>query len=353
MVGCYLPASRAMRVEVPTAAPVSYDEHAMTRTVEIGWALAMAGACFAQNQQYRATLAVEGGANLPSTPLFIPSPAGQDLPPCHVLNAFANGVVIYTVVVVIDPGSDRMTRHWDDKCAVTIWLKGYRKASVTLHDGAVIVLKQIGDPEGSTVSVTALQVPKEAAKAYDKGLGAMSDGKLSGAQKQFEHAVALYPGYAQAWSQLGEVLEQQSEPKEAADACEHALKADPKYMRPYLQLIRLAVGGKRMEDAAALGERAMQLDPVEFPGIYYFDAVANYELKHADMAEKAVRRAIELDKAHEYPAAEALLGKVLADKGDSRGAMDHLTKYVQLAPKADDVPAIRQRMAELERGAAK
>src|ERR1035438_876549 len=41
MVGCYLPASRAMRVEVPTAAPVSYDEHAMTRTVEIGWALAM------------------------------------------------------------------------------------------------------------------------------------------------------------------------------------------------------------------------------------------------------------------------------------------------------------------------
>jgi tetratricopeptide (TPR) repeat protein len=205
----------------------------MTRTVEIGCALALAvaGACFAQNQQYRATLAVEGGANLPSMP-FSPPPAGQDLPPCHVLNAFANGVVIYTVVVVIDPGSDRMTRRWDDKCAVAIWLKGYRKASVTLHDGAVIVLQQIGDPEGSTVSVTALHVPKEAAKAYNKGIGAMSDGKLSGAQKQFERAVTLYPDYAQAWSQLGEVLEQQSEPKEAADACEYALRADPKYIRP-------------------------------------------------------------------------------------------------------------------------
>jgi len=321
----------------------------MTRAVEIGCALAMAGACFAQNQQYRATLAVEGGANLPSTPLFVPSPAGQDLPPCHVLNAFANGVVIYTVVVVIDPGSDRMTRHWDDKCAVTILLKGYRNASVTLHDGAVIVLKRIGDPEGSTVSVTALHAPKEAVKAYDKGIQAMNDGKLSGAQKQFDRAVTLYPDYAQAWSQLGEVLEQQSELKEAVEACEHALKVDPKYIRPYLQLIRLAVDGKRMQDAAALGERAMQLDPVEFPGIYYYDAMANYELKHPDVAEKAVDRAIELDKAHEYPAAEALLGKLLADKGDSRGAMDHFTKYVQLAPKADDVPAIRQRMAELER----
>jgi tetratricopeptide (TPR) repeat protein len=323
----------------------------MNRAVKISCALAMVGACFAQNQQYRATLAVEGGSSLPSAPLFTPAPAGQDLPPCHILNAFASGVVVYSVVVIDDPGSDSMTRRWDDKCAVNIWLKGYRKASVTLYDGAVIVLKQIGDPEGSTVSVTALHVPKEAAKAYDKGLGAMTDGKLSGAQKQFERAVALYPDYAQAWSQLGEVLEQQSEPKEAAEACDHALKADPKYLRPYLQLIRLAVDGKRMDDAAALGDRATQLDPIEFPGIYYYSAMANYELKHADVAEKAVRRAIELDKDHWYPAAEALLGKLLADKGDSRGGMDHFTKYLQLAPKADDAPAIRQRMAELEHGA--
>src|ERR1700691_2735956 len=337
---------------IPTAAPVSYHEHAMTRTVKIGCALAMAGSCFAQNQQYRATLAVENGANLPSAPLFTPAPAGQDLPPCHIVNAFASGVVIYTVVVVIDPGSDPMTRRWDDKCAVTIWLKGYKKASVTLHDGAVILLKQIGDPEGSTISVTALHIPKEAAKAYDKGLEAMSDGKLAGAQKHVERAVALYPDYAQAWSQLGEWLVQQSDPKDAADACERALKADPKYLRPYLQSIRLAVAGKRMEDAVALGARATQLDPVEFPGIYYYDAVANYELKHTDVAEKAVRRAIDLDKDHEYPAAEALLGKVLADRGDSRGALDHFTKYVQLVPKAGDVPAIRQRMAELARGEA-
>jgi len=322
----------------------------MTRTVRLGCALAMAGACFAQNQQYQAKLALENGGSLPSNPMFTSPPAGQDLPPCHVTSAFSSGVLIYEVPVVIDPGSDPIGRHFEDKCAVTILLKGFRKASVTLHDGAVIVLKQIGDPEGSTVSVTALHVPKDAAKAYDRGLEAMSDGKLSGAQKQFARAVALYPDYAQAWSQLGEVLEQQSEPKEAADACERALKAEPKYIRPYLQLMRLAVTGKRMEDAAALGDRAMQLDPVEFPGIYYYDAAAHYELKHADVAERAAGRAIELDKTHEYPAAEELLGKLLADKGDSRGAIEHFAKYLKLAPKADDAPAIRERIAELEHG---
>jgi Flp pilus assembly protein TadD len=321
----------------------------MIRTVAIGCALAMAAAGFAQNEQYHARLVLENGAALPSAPLFIAPPAGPDLPPCQHVESFANGVVTYVVPVIAEPGAEPWSRRWDDKCLVTIWLKGYRKTTVTLHDGAVIVLKQIGDPEGSTISATALHVPKEAAKVYDKGIAALGDGKLPAAQKQFERAVALYPDYAQAWSQLGEVLEQQSEPKEAVAACEHALQADPKYIRPYLQLIRLAVAGKRMEDAAALGDRAIQLNPVEFPGVYYYYAVASYALKHSDVAEKAVRRAIDLDKAHEFPAAEALLGKLLADKSDFRGALDHFTKYVLLAPKADDVPAIRQRMAELER----
>ncbi len=320
----------------------------MSRTVAIGCALAISAACFAQNQ-YQARLTLEGGVNLPSAPMFAAPPAGQDLPPCHILNAFANGLVIYTVPLVVDPGSDAIARHFDDKCAITIWLKGYQKVSTTLHDGVVIVMKQIGDPEGSTVSVTALHVPKEAAKAYDKGLAAMSDSKLPAAQKQFARAAEMYPDYAQAWSQLGEVLEKESKTKEAAAACEHAIQADPKYMRPYLQLIRLAVSEKRMEDAVALSDRAMRLAPVEFPGIFYYDGVANYELKRLEAAEKSGRRAIELDKNHDYPAAEALLGKVLADKGDYREARDHFAKYVQLAPKADDVPAIRQRMAELER----
>jgi tetratricopeptide (TPR) repeat protein len=331
---------------------MSYDEHAMTRTVAIGCALAAATACLAQNQQYHAKLALENGASLPSTPLFIAPPAGLDLPPCHIVDAFANGIVTYIVPLFAEPGSDPRTRPPDDKCQVTIWLKGYRKTTVTLHDGAVIVLKQIGDPEGSTISMTALHVPKEAAKAYSKGIAAMGDGKLPAAQKQFERAVALYPEYAQAWSRLGEVLEQQSKPREAAAACEHALQADSKYLRPYLQLIRLAVSEKRMEDAVALGDRAMQLNPVEFPGVYYYYAVANHELKHPDVAEKTVRRAIDLDKAHEFPAAESLLGKLLADKSDVRGALDHFTTYVLLAPKAEDVPAIRQRMAELERSLA-
>jgi len=326
----------------------------MTRALATGCALAVAAVCLAQNQLYHAQLSLQGGNRLPSAPLFATPPAGRDLPPCNIVNAFDSGVVIYTVPVVADPGTDlRLNQRFNDKCVITIWLKGYRKATVTLSDGAIIALKPIGDPEGSTVSVTALHVPKEAVKAYDKALEAFSDGKLAAARTQLERAVALDPEYARAWSELGEVLEQQSRPKEAVQVCEHALKADPKYIRPYLQLMRLAVADKRMEDAAALGERALKLNPIEFPGIYYFDAAANYDLKHVEEAERSVRRAIDLDQDHDYPAAEALLGKLLADKGDARGAIDHFTKYLQLAPKAADAADIRRRIAELDRGGGK
>jgi len=321
----------------------------MRRVLLLACAVAAAGV--SQTQSYRAKLVLENGAALPSSPLIVPAPAGSDLPSCRDVSVFANGLMTYVVPYFIDPGEDPMSRHLDDKCRITIWVKGYRKMTVTLHDGAVVVLQPMGDPEGSTVSVTSLHVPKTAAKAYDKGISALADEKLPAAQKQFEQAVAVYPEYAQAWSSLGEVLEQESKIKDAIAACEHAIQSDGRYIRPYLQLMRMAVNEKRMEDAAALGDRAMQLNPVEFPGIFYYDAEASYKLKRADVAEKDARRAIELDTAHRYPGAESLLGMILADKGDRHGALEHLNAYLKMAPKGDDAAEVRQRLDELEKAA--
>jgi len=330
---------------------MSYHEHAMKRVVIFACALAATGVCQLQNQTYRAKVVLESGAALPSTPLIVPPPAGSDFAPCRNVEIFANGTMTYVVPIIAEPGVDPLSRHMEDRCVLTLWLRGYRKTTVIMHDGIVVVLKQIGDPEGSTISATALHVPKAAAKSYDKGIGALADGKLPAAQKQFEQAVAAYPDYAQAWSSLGEALEQQSKTKEAEAACERAIKADPKYIRPYLQLMRMEVNEKRFEDAASLGERAMQLNPVEFTGIFYYDAKANFDLKHLDVAERTAQRAVELDSAHQYPQAESLLGMILADKGDKKEALKHLNAYLALAPKGDEVPAVRQRIEDLEKTA--
>src|SRR5580704_4764743 len=109
-------------------------------------------------------------------------------------------------------------------CSVTIRLKGFQPVQATLRNHGTVVLKHMGDlHEGSTVTATSLNVPEPARKAFGKGVNAMDDGKLDAAQKNFEKAVEIYPQYAMAWSDLGEVLRRQANPGEARVAIEKAV----------------------------------------------------------------------------------------------------------------------------------
>jgi tetratricopeptide (TPR) repeat protein len=293
---------------------------------------------------FRAKVATEDGSPLPQTPQIIPTPSERLVPNCRILTTFGDGTVEYIV--------DWRSRSYDpataDMCSVTIRLKGYRTTEATFRQNAVIVLKRTGDNEGSLVSMTALKAPEQAQKAYGKGVVAMTDKKWAAAQKNFERAVEIYPDYAAAWSDLGQVLREQSNPEKARAAWERALEVDPKYVKPYLQLTRLDLEEKRMEDAASLAERALAINPIEFPAIYFYDAAANYNLKRLAAAEKSARRAIGLDTRHEIPRAEVLLGSVLAAEGDRRGAVEHLRKYLEISPKAPDAAEVSRTIAKLE-----
>jgi cytochrome c-type biogenesis protein CcmH/NrfG len=61
-----------------------------------------------------------------------------------------------------------------------------------------------------------------------------------------------------------------------------------------------------------------------------------------------VRRAIDLDKDHEVPRAEYLLGTVLIAKRDRAGALQHLNKYLEIVPKAPDAEQVKKTIALLE-----
>ena len=313
--------------------------------------LSLATVLAASGQTYQARLATEDGSPLPTTPQIIPELSQTLLPNCRILTTFGNGTVQY----VVDWRGRQYSPSTADVCSVTIRMKGYRTTEATFRNDAVIVLKRIGDNEGSMVSMTALKAPEDAQKAYGKGVVAMTDKKWPAAQKNFERAVEIYPEYAAAWTDLGEVWKAQSKPDEARKAWQRALEVDPKYVKPYVQLARLDLEEKRTEEAFDVAERALAMNPIEFPAIYFYHAAASFNLKRFDAAEKSARRAIDLDSRHEYPRAELLLGSVLAAKGDRSGALDHLRKYVELAPKSPDAAQVNDAITKLESapGAAK
>jgi tetratricopeptide (TPR) repeat protein len=296
-------------------------------------------------QQYTAKIVTEGDTPLPRTPLVTPQNSDRLIPICGIANIFGNGTVVYVMnwrAQVYDPKTA-------DVCPVIIRLDGFRTTTGTLRQGATIVLKRIGDHEGSTISMASLNAPKDAKKAYDKGSAAMSEQKWAAAQKDFEKAVALYPGYSQAWSDLGEALREQSQATEAQAAFEHAIQVDPKYIKAYVQLARLFLTTGKSQAAVEVTTKAFQFNPLEFPAIYFYDAVANLNLKHLEPAQKSAERAIQLDVDHEIPRAENLLGTILAINGDYPGAIEHLKKYLALAPKAPDAPKVKEQIGELER----
>jgi len=341
----------------------------MKRTLRTGLSvLALASAGWAQlAQQHTARIALEDGTPLTGTPEVIPMLNRQGVYACFTpttdsgadpsgrLQVFGNGTVEYVVrgTASFCHGTDCLDGQATDSCPVRIRLAGYRTTEATLRQDAVIVLKRVGDNEGTSVSITALNAPKEAKKAYESGVAAMSHQKWQVAQKDFERAVADYPQYAPAWSDLGEVFMQDLKPQEARAACEHALEADPKYLKPYQQLARLALSEGRIEDAGRITTKALALNPVEFPGLYYYDAVVDLRLKRLGDAEKSARRAVDLDSNHEVPLAESLLGTLLAAKGDRAGAIEHYRKYLQVSPNATDADAVKRRIAELEAAAGK
>jgi tetratricopeptide (TPR) repeat protein len=313
--------------------------------------LALAMATGASAQSYHAVIATEDGAPLPTTPLVTPLVSERLVQECVILNIFGNGSVQYVVNLRSRP-YDPATA---DVCEVSIRMKGYRAMNATLRNDATIVLKRVGLHEGSTVTATSLNAPEPARKAYGKGVNAMTDEKWAAAQKNFEKAVEIDPDYAQAWSALGEVLKEQSKGTEARAAMEKAVQADPKYIKPYIQLAQLDLQEKRTEDAAAIAGKGVALNPQEFPDLYFLYAAANFNLKHFDLAEANARRAIDLDKDHEVPRAEVLLGTVLIAKGDRSGALEHFRKYLEIVPKAQDADQIKRAIAQLETpgGAAK
>jgi tetratricopeptide (TPR) repeat protein len=302
---------------------------------------------------WQAKILPQGLDALPATPLIIPIFEGKVPWKCHIDHIFKNGNVIYHVEPGDILGPPDVSAGIPDDCRVTVRLEGYATVDVTLHHQAVVALRRLGARNGSLVSASSLEAPEPARKAYEKGMDEIDRKKWDKARLDLERAVALWPKYAAAWTDLGEVYREQSMQSEARGAYEHALQADPKYARGYVPAARLALDEGRMNDGLRLSEQAIAIDPVEFPEAWFYSGVANFNLKHFDEAARSAQRAIELDASHALlPRAEHLLGFIFTEKHQYAEALVHLRNYVRISPMATDVPETISLIATLEQMSA-
>jgi tetratricopeptide (TPR) repeat protein len=244
-------------------------------------------------------------------------------------------------------------------CDLRATLPGYRSDPVTLAnihyldnpDLGTIILRPLANAEGLTVSATSALAPKDARKAYEKGLELAGKKNADEAQKNFEKAVGVYPKFAAAWFELGKLNEQRDRNEEARKAYEQSIAADSKYVPPYERLSFMALKESKWQDLADTTDRMLRLNAYDYPSAYYLSSVANLQLQHLDLAEKNAREAIRLDPAKKNPRTYYVLGLILAQEQQFPASAASIRTFLDADPKAPDADAVRKQLTQVEEAA--
>jgi tetratricopeptide (TPR) repeat protein len=238
-------------------------------------------------------------------------------------------------------------------------LPGYQSEALNLGarhaldnpDVGTMFLRRRANVEGLSISATSALAPKDAQKALERARADATKQKWADAEKELQKAVAIYPRYAAAWLELGNVQGEQNKLDGARNSYAQALVADPKFVNPYIQLASIAANEKKWPEVQDDTKRLLQLNPIDFPQAWFLNAIANYNLGNKDEAEKSAREGIAHDPAHRFPRALYLLGVLLSQKQDFTASAANLRDYLKYAPNTPDAEQIRKQLADVERAA--
>ena len=241
-------------------------------------------------------------------------------------------------------------------CELRASYPGYRSDYVELGnrraldnpDVGTLVMHHLGNVQGTTISLTTALAPKDARKEYEKGVQLAEKGKFDDAMRRFASATELYPKYAVAWYALGQLQQKQGHAAEARTSYEKASSADTHYVSPLNQMALLSAQEGKWEEAANYSKQAISLNPVEFPSAFWYNALANYNLKKSTDAEKSTKDLLKLDTQHHYPEAENLMAQLLLDSGNYPEAATHLRSYLTLVPNAKNADTLKQMLLKIE-----
>ena len=245
----------------------------------------------------------------------------------------------------------------------TVMLAGLTAVSGTIDVGSIVV-QRTTKIEGMTLSATPYKAPKDALKAYEKGLAAQKTGKLDNAREYFEKAVQIYPSYAHAWFQLGAVLQVEDQKDAARAAYTRATNIDGKYLPPYLSLAVMEYEAGNWTGVVNFTGHILELDPLNHDSVtgyivdfdplncaeaYFYNALANYRLNKIEDAEKSARKAEQRADLSRFPQLHLLLAEIYARKNNYGNAITEIQAYLQLVPQAKNASQVRERLAKLEK----
>ncbi len=188
-------------------------------------------------------------------------------------------------------------------------------------------------------------VPEKALNLYQKGAAAARKGDAKAAVESLDAAVAAYPNFTIALTELGSQYLILKQMDKAGDTFETLLKLKPTDPAAHLNLGIVRFNQKKMEEAEQHLRKALELKSAG-PTAHYYLGLTLISLKHYDEAQKEFEAAItnggeNLALAHKY------LGGLYMSAQKNQQAADELEKYLKLDPKAADADRIKSTIKDL------
>jgi Flp pilus assembly protein TadD len=211
-------------------------------------------------------------------------------------------------------------------------------------------LKKVKETPAPARALTDDQAPKTARKEYEKGSRALAASQLDEARTHLEKALSEFPCYARAQSDLAVVLTERRELESAEAALRKAVQCDPGFPDAYTQLGQLLNAEKKFGESADLLQDGLRRSPGAWQ-FYYQLAIAHYGLKQYSQAEQEYLKVLSLN-----PSAPAELHVKLADVYLKENAYDkayaEMQAYLQTEPEGRFAAKIKAIMRQMESSGA-
>lgn len=248
----------------------------------------------------------------------------------------------------------QMQTHYEG-CVVQAFLTGFQSSTITLTQRnlrdnplvGTVTLSRDMQARGTAVSPTSKSAPPDAVKHWARAGAEMLAQKPDRARHELEKAVQSYAVFADAWYQLG-ILQMWSSPRDARTCFDKALAADPTFVLPHELLASLAIQNEDWLGALDQTGRSLQLDPGGSMRIWYYRALANYQLGNIDAAQASAVKSLAMDPLHNVRNTEQLLAAILARKTDYAGALAHLRNCLTYIPEGPNANLLKEQIEQLE-----
>jgi tetratricopeptide (TPR) repeat protein len=186
----------------------------------------------------------------------------------------------------------------------------------------------------------AQKIPKDALKAYDKGLKYQEEKKLDQALISFTRSVEIFPEYFQALTARGEVQITQGKIQEAFNDFSEALKYDEDYQPALRGAGFCRLGQQNYLEAARYLVRALEINQSDAKGHLYL-GMTLVHLNQPALAEQAFLQALKYDPEATI-SANLYLAKIYSGNNEYRPAAEALQAYLKARPDAPNAQELKK-----------